>query len=419
MQEKKISKESLKKINKAILTPKKKSRILHSIPTGSDLLDDLVGGGESKGYPAGRIVNFVGDKSSGKTFLALEIIAAAKQKYKNKLKWVYDDCESGFSFDTTKLYGFEIMPVDKTQRIKSKTVEDAYCNVRNFFEDSIKDDEFGIYVIDSLDGLTSKEMDKIADEQYKVFKGKIKDKEKGSYKMGKAKYLSDTFFPQLADVIETKNGLLIIISQVRCNLDPMSFEKFSRAGGKAMDFYCHTVLWLANINKIKRKDRPVGVTVKVKNNKSKTPRPYREAFLTIYFDYGLDNISTNIDFLFDFRTKTGLLEAGAEASWNEDNPDVSVNSIIEFLQESKKEKWYRKNVSEKIKRSEFIDWIYSEDNKSLLKKYQSKFCKKMKRDELVKYVEDNNLQNELTKRVDEKWEAIEKSIASNRKPKYQ
>lgn len=416
MAKKKISKESLDNIEKAILNPKKKKINTNSFPTGSDLLDELTGGGESKGFPTGRIVNFVGDKSSGKTFLALEVIAAAKQIYKNNLKWIYDDSESGFSFNTKNLYGFEIMPVLKKDRIKSDTVETAYCNVRKFFE-GLKENEFGIYVIDSMDGLTSKQMNLLADEQYKTFISEKDEKEKGSYKMGKAKYLSDTFFPQLADLIETKNGLLIIISQVRTNIDPMSFEKFSRAGGKALDFYCHTVLWLANINKIKRKDRAVGVTIKAKNNKSKTPRPYREAYLTIYFDYGLDNISTNIDFLFDLRTPSGQLQKEKLISWDNDAV-VSIMNIKEFLQETKKEAYYRKNIHAKIRQDEFMEWINGEKQKPLLKKFNTKFSTKMKRDDLVRYIENNNLQNELTKRTVEKWESIEMSIASNRPPKY-
>jgi recombination protein RecA len=416
MAEKKLSKKSLDNIEKAILNPKKKEVNPNSFPTGSDLLDELTGGGESKGFPVGRIVNFVGDKSSGKTFLALEVIAAAKHLYKNNLKWVYDDSESGFSFDTKKLYGFEIMPIDKKERIKSDTVETAYCNVRKFFT-GLKENEFGIYCIDSMDGLTSKQMNLLADEQYKTFISEKDEKEKGSYKMGKAKYLSDTFFPQLADLIESKNGLLIIISQVRTNIDPMSFEKFSRAGGKALDFYCHTVLWLANINKIKRKDRAVGVTVKAKNNKSKTPRPYREAYLTIYFDYGLDNISTNIDFLFDLRTPTGQLQKEKFVSWNNDAV-ASIIDIKEFLQEVKKEYYYRKNIHAKIKVNEFNEWINEDKQKALLKKFNAKFSAKMKRDELVKYIEENGLQKELTKRTVDKWEAIEMSIASNRPPKY-
>ena len=387
------------------------------IPTGSDLLDLLVGGGEGLGYPGGRIINLVGDKSSGKTFLACEIIAAARWLFKNKLRWIYDDGESGFSFNTKKLWGFEIMPINRDERTKSATVEDLYCNVRKFAE-GLKDREFGIYCVDSLDGVGSKQMDQIADDQYKSFLGTKKEKLKGSYKMGKANYLSQTLFPKLADLLETKNILFIVISQVRVNLDPFSFEKFSRSGGKALDFYCHTVLWAANIMKLKKKDRPVGVTIKVKNNKSKTPRPYREAFLTIYFDYGLDNISTNLDFLFDFRTKSGMIEADARAAWDMEG-EVSIEQIKEFLQETKKEAFYRKNIAAKIKRSEFIDWLYTDKNKALLKKYQAKFLKKMTRTDLITFIEENNLQKELTRRVVEKWEQIEESIASHRPAKYQ
>ncbi len=369
------------------------------------------------GYPVGKIINIVGDKSSGKTFLACEIIAAAYNKFGKKLKWSYDDGESGFSFDTRNLYGIEIMPMDDTKRIKSQNVEDAYCNVREFAE-NISDDEYGIYVIDSLDGIGSEEADKLADERFKAHKKKTEFKQ-GSYKMGKAKYLSQEFFPKLSDLLEKKNVLLIIISQVRTNVDPMSFEKFTRAGGKAMDFYCHTVLWLANVNKIKKKDRAIGVTVKARATKSKTPRPYREIFFKLLFDYGLDNTATNLDFLFDFLTPTGALEKDASAAWNTGETEISIVQIKEFLQEANKEKYYRININPKLHKEEVIAWLNQEGNGRLLKKFNIKFSSKMKRDELIQYIEDNNLQNELKERTLNKWESIELSIKTNRKPKYQ
>lgn len=46
----------------------------------------------------------------------------------------------------------------------------------------------------------------------------------------------------------------------------------------------------------------VGVVVKAKTTKSKTPRPFRECFFSFLYDYGLDNIGTSIDYLFDLRT---------------------------------------------------------------------------------------------------------------------
>jgi recombination protein RecA len=370
----KIKKE-ITNIEKSILTKKPKRIPVNRYLTGSELLDVLVGGGEGLGYPMGKIINIVGDKSTGKTFLTCEIVAAAHYKYLDKFKWVYDDCESGFSHNTKKLYGFPIMPLDEKKRIKSPTVEESYCNVRSFFE-KLKDDELGIYVIDSLDGLDSKEGKKIADEQYKRFNAKKKrddeltddekkmkeKKEAGSYKMGKAKYLSQTFFPGLADLIERKNGLLIIVSQVRTNIDPFSFEKYTRAGGKALDFFCHTVLWLANINKISNKGIPIGITVKAKNTKSKTPRPYRECYLKLFFEYGLDDITTGIDYLFDFLTPKGLLKERCNGQW--------------------------------------------EDQKIMTRKA------------LIDFIEKNNLSKELRKKVRDKWEALEESVKLNRKPKY-
>ena len=156
MRKNQISENSLKTIEDSILHKKKIVPKNEGIrfPTGCDLLDTVVGGGEGMGYPAGRIVNFVGDKSSGKTFLAIEVIVASYYKYKKKLKWCYDDSESGFSFNTKNIYGIEIMPVDKDKRKKSKTVEDLYCNVREFAE-GLSENEMGIYVCDSLDGVGS------------------------------------------------------------------------------------------------------------------------------------------------------------------------------------------------------------------------------------------------------------------------
>ena len=91
--------------------------------TGCRVLDLTVGGNKDiLGFPAGKFINIVGDKSAGKTFLSNEIIANAHYKYGNKFKWVYDDCESGYSFDTESMYGFEIMPLNPDERIHSEKV---------------------------------------------------------------------------------------------------------------------------------------------------------------------------------------------------------------------------------------------------------------------------------------------------------
>ena len=76
-----MTKKASMDIEKTILHKEKESKSRICFPTGSDLMDIQVGGGVTKGYPAGRIINIVGDKSSGKTFMAIEVIVAAYYKY--------------------------------------------------------------------------------------------------------------------------------------------------------------------------------------------------------------------------------------------------------------------------------------------------------------------------------------------------
>ena len=384
--------------------------------TGCTLLDLVIGGAKNVfGIPAGRFINIVGDKSAGKTFLSNEILAWAYHNFdKKKFKWVYDDCESGYSFDTESLYGFEIMPENP---IHSKTVEEAFCNISDF-AGKLKGDQFGIYVLDSLDGLTSQEQDERADERLKAFHAE-KTFDKGTYGMGKQKYLSQEFFPQLCSIIEDKNVLVIIISQIRENIDMFSFEKYSRSGGKAMDFYAHSVIWLATAKYITKKDRKVGVVVKAKTTKSKTPRPFRECFFSFLYDYGLDDIGSNVDYLFDLRTEKGELNTKAKAiQWNGDVGKLTLTDLKKFLDEY--------DLQEKFEDSRYYDgkptaddiFDFIQSKKEYKEKFAEKFGESMTRDELIEWIEENNLEDELRQRVIDKWEEFEDSIKSSRKKKY-
>ena len=382
--------------------------------TGCKLLDMVVGGAKGVyGFPSGKFINIVGDKSAGKTFLSNEIVAWAYHNMdKKKFRWVYDDCEGGYSFNTMNLYGFDIMPEEP---IRSTTVEEAFCNISDFC-DSLKNDQCGIYVLDSLDGLTSNEQDERAEERLKAFHND-KTFDKGSYGMGKQKYLSQEFFPQLCSKIQDKNILVIIISQVRENVDMFSFEKFTRSGGKAMDFYAHTVLWLATCQKIVKKDRSVGVVVKAKVTKSKTPRPFRECFFSFLYDYGLDGIGTSVDYLYDLRTPKGDLSNKEKAlQWGVTSLDF--DKLKEFIEDN--------DLVDKYEDSRYYDGKYEaetmfdfiQSKKAYKSMYNESFGDSMNREELIAWIEDNDKVDELNQLVEDKWEDIEDSIKSNRRKKY-
>ena len=390
--------------------------------TGVKLIDMICGGAKGVyGFPAGRILNICGDKSSGKTFICNEIIANAHYKYGDKFKWMYADCERGYSFDTQVLYGFDIHTPESDA---PENVEEAYYCIRKFAE-SLKKDEYGVYVLDSLDALTSDEQDKRADERVATME-KGKEFDKGTFGMGKAKYLSQEFFPQLCKVLEDKNILLIIVSQIRDNTDMFSFEKYSRSGGKALDFYCHMVIWLATAKKMTfekgEQKAIIGGTNKLKVTKGKVPRPYREGFYTFMFDYGLDNIATGVDYLFDIRTKTGDISAPAAklCEWEKAEGKKPMNppDVRQWLIDNKWYEDYRKTLGEGERFSMNTVLPFIKADKEINKKFGEDFALSMDRDSLIKYIEENGLEGELDKKVEEKWESFEGSLASGRKPKY-
>lgn len=346
------------------------------------------------------------------TFLACEIIAAAKNMYGEKLRWRYDDAESGFTFNTVELYGFGIMPRDEKDRFKSQTVEEFYCNYRTFVE-GLKRGELGIYVMDTLDGLSSQEQQKRGNKRYSAYK-KGKEFDEGSYQLNKPKFLSQEFFPDASDWTEEKNVLLIIISQTRDKINSI-FKEQTRAGGKALDFYGHTALWLSVVSKIKRKDRVVGVVIKAKAKKSKTPRPFRECVFPLLFDYGVDNLGANVDYLFDLRDENyGLLKKAQSIVW--EGKDRTRSNLKEFLEKSNKLALYKKEMNSVFKKDELLEWIG--EQKDLRADFEKVFGKSRTREELIAWIGTEQKEDELTKRVLEKWEAVESEIRTQRKSKY-
>lgn len=316
------------------------------IPSGSTWLDLALGGG----FPLGKIINIVGDKSTGKTLLALESIAKNRQKHKEKLRWVYDDAECGMSFDTQQIYGFELNESPKRKLINSNTIEEFRCNFRKSIDDC-PEDEILIYVLDCFDSLT-------CDAEIKRV-----ETQKDGYKTEKTKALGE-FFRLRKKELKNKNCVLIIISQVRQNIGVMFGEKYYRTGGKALDHYASQIIWLAVADKLRQKGIVTGVTIKAKVKKNKVGKPFREAVFNILFDYGIDDLGSCIDYLYDLRTDKGKLKRRDEQFVGEKNG------------------------------------------------------KKMTRGLMIEDCEDNEEEDVLISLTKKKWQDIEKEIAPNRKAKY-
>lgn len=350
-------------INASVEEPKERSsRPMDAsgfLPTGSTLFNLMLSDRADGGYALGTMANIIGDSSSGKTFLALTAFAeAAMLKRFKDYRFIYDDAEAACAFDIPYLFGDKVAdriepPNQDTTKPASDTVQ-AFCdNVH----DALDDGRPFIYVLDSLDSIGSEEEINKYEEQ-RMARAKGKDI-KGSYGMTKAKGMSELFRLIIRKISKT-NSLLIIISQTRDNIDPMSFSKKTRAGGRALKFYATHEVWAAIGKTHKKRERVVGVDAILKTTKNKITGKRRDTTLPIFYDYGIDDIGSCIDFL------------QSEGYWTKTGQKINATH----------------------------------------------FDLSCTREKLIRTIEEGHLEKELRKITGEAWNEIESSLRLDRKPKY-
>ncbi len=256
---------------------------LQFVSSGCTLLNCALGGG----YPLGRIVNIVGDRSSGKTWLATEAIINFLITYPNG-KAKYAESEAAYDKGYVAEMGLDIGKVDfGNPENPLTTVEEFAHDLEEFVDKQIKAGQPGIYVLDSLDALSDEaEMSR--------------DLEKGTYGMQKAKNLS-IMFRKLARKIERSQVLLIVVSQVRDNINAMFGEKHRRSGGRALDFYASQIQWLAHIKTIKKTinkvERPTAILIKSNLKKNKVGLPFRTCEFSFEFGFGINDLEASLNWL--------------------------------------------------------------------------------------------------------------------------
>jgi recombination protein RecA len=248
------------------------------VSSGCALVDCVLGGG----YVLGRMVNIVGDKSTGKTLLAIEAVINFLNTYPDG-HVRYAEVEAAFDKEYAASLG---MPVDRVDfATEMNTVEDWYVDVERMI-DTLKG-EAGLYIIDSLDALSDK-----AEIERKI--------DDGSFGAAKAKKISESF-RKFVRKLESSRCLLIVISQIRDNIGVMFGAKHTRSGGHALDFYASQIIWLHEAGKIDRTvqgvKRVIGLEVRARCTKNKVGLPWREAKFRILFGYGIDDLSANAEWL--------------------------------------------------------------------------------------------------------------------------
>lgn len=262
------------------------------ISSGGTLLNLILGGG----WALGRMANIVGDKSSGKTLLAMEACANFRQKYPNCPVW-YNEAEGAFDPGYAEALGIPMSsifmvgatePKETMEEKASDTIEALTRHIEKVLDYHEKNKiEAGVYVIDSMDA--------ISDE------GELgRDVSEGSYNMTKPKKIGE-MFRRYVRRLEKANMLLIIVSQVRDKIGVSFGETKTRTGGKALDFYASQIVWLADIGKEKKTvdgfDRPIGANIRAKCKKNKVGLPFRECDYYLEFGFGVEDLTSCVKFL--------------------------------------------------------------------------------------------------------------------------
>lgn len=295
------------------------------VSTGSTLLDLAISGGVVRGggIPGGIMVVAYGPSGSGKTVLACEI-AGAIQRAGGAIK--YRDSEARLNKKFSETFDLDYDEIDYS---RPDTIGDTFKDLYKWDCDA---ENINGYIVDSLASLsTAMEM----------------EDEKGD-KMGmrRAKEFSE-HLRKCARTIPKRNLILFCTNQIRENADaanPYS-RKDVNPGGKAIEFYSSLILRFATFKKLKQEEtvsgktvtRVVGIEATIEVDKSSIWKPYRQAPVTIFFDYGIDDIRENLKFLKQY-SKSTVYGIG------EINLGKSIDDAIHKVEEKGLEKKLRKAV---------------------------------------------------------------------------
>lgn len=333
------------------------------LSSGFTPLDVCISGRTRGGYGKGLIILLVGDSEAGKTFLAYTTLGEAAQNENfDRHRFIVDKPEGGAMMDIVRYFGksaaARIEPpqgtVDDWQN--STTIEDLYYNL-----DDALDKGPCVYIVDSMDALDA------VDDQEKFEEKKKASREgkeaKGSYGVAKAK-ASSQGLRRVVQKIRKTGSVLIMIAQAKETIG-FGFNPKTRAGGKSLKFYSDVELWLSVLKTLKKpvkgKDRPVGSLIGVKVEKNRLSGWKGTVEMPFYRSVGIDNVGGMVHYLSD-----------VEGHWKKSNGVVRATEL---------------GVS-------------------------------MKAEQLVKHIEDKNLEGKVKKVCRSVWRAVEQQCGVSRKPRY-
>jgi recombination protein RecA len=271
------------------------------IPTGSVSLDLALG---VRGLPRGRIIEVYGPESSGKTTLALHVVAQAQKKGG---KAAFIDAEHGLDPEYAKRIGVKI---DDLLISQPDNGEQALAIV----ETLVKSGAIDVIVVDSVAALTPRtEIEGEMGDQFIGLQARL---------MGQA-------LRKLTAIAAKTKTAIIFINQIRMQIGTYGNPE-TTPGGKALKFYSSVRIEIRRTAQIKKGEEIVGNRVKAKVVKNKVAAPFKIAEFDIMYNEG---ISYDAD-LINTAMKYGVIKrSGASYAFNEIKLGVGLEAAKTYLKD--------------------------------------------------------------------------------------
>ena len=277
---------------------------INAISTGSIGLDHALGVG---GLPQGRIVEIFGPESSGKTTLALHVVAEAQKKGGIA---AFIDAEHALDPEYAKKLGVKI---DQLLVSQPDTGEQAL----EICESLVRSGNLAVIVIDSVAALTPK--DEIEGDM-------------GAQHVGKQARLMSQALRKLTAIVSKTNTIVIFINQIRMQIGVMFGNPETTPGGKALKFYTSVRIDIRKIAQIKKGEDVIGSRTRAKVVKNKVAAPFKQAEFDLVYNEGISRESE----MLMFGEKYDIVhKSGSSYSYGEVKLGRGYDSARLFLRENK------------------------------------------------------------------------------------
>jgi len=276
---------------------------IEAVSTGSLGIDIALGIG---GMPKGRIVEIYGPESSGKTTLALSVIAQSQKKGGT---CAFIDAEHALDPSYAKKIGVDVENLLISQ-------PDSGEQALEIADTLVRSGAIDVLVVDSVAAL--------------VPKAELEG-EMGDSHMGLQARLMSQALRKLTSTVARSNTLIIFINQIRMKIGVMFGNPETTTGGNALKFYASVRMDIRRIGAIKDKEDVIGSQTRVKIVKNKVAPPFKTVDFDIMYGEGISKTGE----LVDLGVKSGIIDkAGAWFSYNGEKIGQGRENAKNFLKEN-------------------------------------------------------------------------------------